>query len=45
MGVASYDNIRLQEIQAQLPTAEQIQQRINLAEEEYRMGKQENQKE
>lgn len=45
MGVASYDNIRLQEIQAQLPTSEQIQQRINLAEEEFRMGKQDNQKE
>ena len=44
MGVASYDNIRLQEIQTQLPTSEQIQQRINLAEEEFRMGKQDNQK-
>lgn len=39
MGVASDNSIRLQEIQAQLPTAEQIQQRINLAEKEYRMGK------
>lgn len=38
MGVASYDNIRLQEIQAQLPTTEQIQQRIERAEEEYRLG-------
>lgn len=38
MGVASYDNIRLQEIQAQLPTTKQIQQRIELAEEEYRLG-------
>jgi len=37
MGVASYDNIRLQEIQAQLPTTEQIQQRIERAEEEYRL--------
>ena len=38
MGVASYDKIKLQEIQAQLPTAEQIQQRIELAEEEYRLS-------
>lgn len=37
MGVASYDKVKLQEIQAQLPTAEQIQQRIALAEEEYRL--------
>lgn len=44
MGVASYDNIQLKEIQAQLPTAEQIQQRIDLAEEEYRMGIQEQNK-
>ena len=44
MGVASYDNIRLQEIQTQLPTSEQIQQRISLAEEEFRMRKQDNQK-
>ncbi|MCM1126486.1 MAG: PDDEXK nuclease domain-containing protein [Lachnospiraceae bacterium] len=38
MGVASYDKVKLQEIQAQLPTAEQIQQRIDLAEEEYRLS-------
>ena len=38
MGVDSYDKIKLQEIQAQLPTAEQIQQRIELAEEEYRLS-------
>lgn len=44
MGVASYDNIRLQEIQAQLPTTKQIQQRIDLAEEEYRLGIQAEQK-
>ena len=37
MGVASCDKVKLQEIQAQLPTAEQIQQRIDLAEEEYRL--------
>lgn len=41
MGVASYDNIRLREIQAQLPTAEQIQQQIERAEEEYRLSIQE----
>ena len=35
MGVASYDNIRLQEIRNQLPTEEQIQRRIDLAEEEF----------
>lgn len=44
MGVASYDNIQLKEIQAQLPTAEQIQQRIDLAEEEYRLGIQDQKK-
>lgn len=38
MGVASYEKIKLQEIQAQLPTAEQIEQRINLAEKEYRLS-------
>ena len=37
MGVASYDKIKLQEIQAQLSTAEKIQQRIDLVEEEYRL--------
>lgn len=44
MGVASYDNIQLKEIQAQLPTAKQIQQRIDLAEEEYRLGIQDQKK-
>lgn len=37
MGVASYDNIRLEEIKRQLPTEKQIQQRIELAEEEFNL--------
>lgn len=32
MGVASYDNVRLKEIEAQLPTAEQIQKQVEMAE-------------
>lgn len=39
MGVASYDNVKLKEIQAQLPTSEQIQQRIEQAAEEYNLSK------
>lgn len=35
MGVASYDNVRLEEIKKQLPTEKEIQQRIELAEEEF----------
>ena len=38
IGVASYDNVRMKEVQAQLPTEEQIRQRIEQAEEEFRMG-------
>ena len=34
MGVASYDNIKIKEIEKQLPTTEQIQHRIELAEKE-----------
>lgn len=34
MGVASYDNIKIREIEKQLPTAEQIEKQINLAEKE-----------
>ena len=34
MGVATYDNIQIKEIKKQLPTADEIQERINLAEEE-----------
>lgn len=37
MGVATYDNVKIQEIQEYLPTAEQIQQQIEIAEEEYRL--------
>jgi hypothetical protein len=37
MGVATYDNIKIKEIQEYLPTAEQIQQQIGIAEEEYKM--------
>ena len=37
MGVATYDNIKIKEIQEYLPTAEQIQQQIEIAEEEYKM--------
>lgn len=38
MGVASYDNISLQEIKKQLPTEEQIQRRIELVEEEFHLS-------
>lgn len=38
MGVAIYDNVKIQEIQEYLPTAEQIQQQIEIAEEEYRIS-------
>ena len=38
MGVASYDHIGLEEIRKQLPTEEQIQRRIELAEEEFHLG-------
>ncbi len=34
MGVATYDNIRLQEIKSQLPSEEAIQKRLEQAEEE-----------
>ncbi len=37
MGVATYDNVRIKEIQEHLPTAEQIQQQVEIAEEEYKM--------
>lgn len=37
MGVATYDNVRIKEIQEYLPTAEQIQQQIEIAEEEYKL--------
>ena len=38
MGVATYDNVKIQEIQEYLPTAKQIQQQIEIAEEEYRIS-------
>ena len=38
MGVATYDNVKIKEIQDQLPTAEQIHQQIELAEEEYKLN-------
>ncbi len=38
MGVATYDNVRIEEIKKHLPTNEQIQQQITLAEEEYKMN-------
>ena len=38
IGVASYDNVQMKEVQAQLPTEEQIRQRIEQAEEEFRMN-------
>ena len=39
MGVATYDNVKIKEIQDHLPTAEQIRQQIELAEEEYKMNR------
>lgn len=38
MGVATYDNVKIQEIQEYLPTTEQIQQQIEIAEEEYKLN-------
>ena len=38
MGVATYDNMKIKEIQEKLPAAEQIRQQIELAEEEYKMN-------
>ena len=38
MGVATYDNVKIKKIQEYLPTAEQIQQQIEIAEEEYRIS-------
>lgn len=39
MGVASYDNVRLEEIKKQLPTEKEIQRRIELAEEEFNLNR------
>ena len=41
MGVASYTNVQIQEIQAQLPTTEEIQKRIQQAQEEFRLNNKE----
>ena len=38
MGVATYDNVKIKEIQEYLPTAEQINKQLELAEEEYKMN-------
>lgn len=38
MGVATYDNVKIKEIQEHLPTTEQIRQQIEIAEEEYKMS-------
>ncbi len=43
MGVATYDNVRIKEIEERLPSAEQIRQQIDIAEEEYRIKLQEKQ--
>lgn len=40
MGVASYGNIHINDIRAQLPSEEDIQKRIEQAEEEYRLNRQ-----
>ena len=45
MGVATYDNVKIKEITDYLPTAEQIQQQIEIAEEEYKLSLQEKQDE
>ena len=41
MGVATYDNVRIREIQEQLPSTEQIKAVIEQAEQEYLQGKKE----
>ena len=40
MGVATYDNVKIKEIQEHLPTTEQIQKQIEIAEEEYKQRQQ-----
>jgi len=37
MGVATYDNVRIKEIEEYLPSCEQIQEQVKIAEEEYKM--------
>ena len=41
MGVATYDNVRIKEIQEQLPTPEQIKEIVDQAEQDYLQEKQE----
>ena len=42
LGVATYDNVRIKEISEQIPTTEQIELQIELAEEEYKMRRDKN---
>jgi hypothetical protein len=37
MGVATYDNVKIREIEEHLPSAEQIREQVKIAEEEYKM--------
>lgn len=37
MGVATYDNVRIREIEEYLPSLEQIREQVKIAEEEYKM--------
>ena len=37
MGVATYDNVKIREIEEHLPSAEQIKEQVKIAEEEYKM--------
>lgn len=37
MGVATYENVRIKEIEEHLPSAEQIREQVRIAEEEYKM--------
>lgn len=39
MGVATYTNVQIKEMEAQLPTVEQIQEQIKLTEEEVRLSR------
>lgn len=40
MGVATYNNVKIKEIQEYLPTAEQIRQQIEIAEETFKLNMQ-----
>lgn len=40
MGVATYDNVKIKEIQDYLPTVDQIQEQIEIAEAEFHMNRQ-----